>query len=231
MKCQLPKVYTIPALKRLPAYLRELRVLHGKGERSVASPGLAEALHLDAMTVRKDLEMIGVAGLTGVGYPIEKLIDGIETFLGWKNTSDVFLAGTGGIGSALLGFRGFSAYGLKIIAAFDRNPPEPGGMIHDIPVFPLSEFRHLTERLQVKMAILCVPDEEAQEVAELMAGAGIMAIWNFTRQPLRLPPDIIRQQVNLAETLRCCRSSWRKSSTDIPRLANPIRKERTGNET
>ena len=77
-----PKVYTIPALKRLPAYLRELRVLHGKGERSVASPGLAEALHLDAMTVRKDLEMIGVAGLTGVGYPIEKLIDGIETFLG-----------------------------------------------------------------------------------------------------------------------------------------------------
>ena len=144
-----PKVYTIPALKRLPAYLRELRVLHGKGERSVASPGLAEALHLDAMTVRKDLEMIGVAGLTGVGYPIEKLIDGIETFLGWKNTSDVFL----------------------------------------------------TERLQVKMAILCVPDEEAQEVAELMAGAGIMAIWNFTRQPLRLPPDIIRQQVNLAGDL------------------------------
>ncbi len=194
------KVYTIPALKRLPAYLRELRVLHGKGERSVASPGLAEALHLDSMTVRKDLEMIGVAGLTGVGYPIEKLIDGIETFLGWKNTSDVFLAGTGEIGSALLGFRGFSAYGLKIIAAFDRNPQETGGTIHGVPVFPLSEFRHLTERLQVKMAILCVPEEEAQEV-ELMADAGIMAIWNFTRQPLHLPPDIIRQQVNLAGDL------------------------------
>ena len=195
-----PKVYTIPALKRLPAYLHHLRALHASGEEYAASPALARALRLDSMTVRKDLELIGVAGLTGVGYPVEKLIDGIETFLGWKNSSEAFLAGTSEFGKALLGFRGFSAYGLKIIAAFDRNPPE-GETIHGIPVFPFSEFRHLTERLKIRMAILCVNDADAQKVADRMVEAGILAIWNFTRQTLHLPPEIITQQVNLAGDL------------------------------
>ena len=192
------KVYTIPALKRLPAYLRQLRYLNAQGEEYVASPMLAQALHLDSMTVRKDLELIGVSGLTGVGYPVQKLIDGIETFLGWKNSSEAFLVGTGGIGDALLGFQGFSAYGLKIIAAFDREVAEQGRTLHGVPVFPFSEFRHLTERLKIKMAILCVEDEAAQEVADRMVDAGILAIWNFTRQTLHLPPEIITQQVNLA---------------------------------
>ncbi len=194
------KVYTIPALKRLPVYLHHLRALHAAGEDYVASPALARALRLDSVTVRKDLEIIGVAGLTGVGYPVEKLIDGIETFLGWKNSSEAFLAGTSGIGNALLGFQGFSAYGLKIIAAFDRDPPEDG-MIHGVPVFPFSEFRHLTERLKIRLAILCVEEEDAQHVAEQMVEAGILAIWNFTRRTLHLPSGIITQQVNLAGDL------------------------------
>lgn len=195
------KVYTIPALKRLPAYLHHLRTLHAAGEDYAASPALARALRLDSMTVRKDLEIIGVGGLTGVGYPVEKLIDGIETFLGWKNCSEVFLVGTGGFGKALLGFRGFSAYGLRIIAAFDRNPPEGETAIHGIPLFPFAEFRHLTERLKIRMAILCVEDADAQESADRMVEAGILAIWNFTRRTLHLPSGIITQQVNLAGDL------------------------------
>ena len=103
------KVYSIPTLKRLPVYLRELRSMRARGERHVASPTIAAALHLDTMTVRKDLELTGVAGLTGVGYSVDKLIDGIETFLGWKNTSEVFLVGTGGFGSVLPAYTGFAS--------------------------------------------------------------------------------------------------------------------------
>ena len=40
------KVYTIPALKRLPVYLHHLRALHAAGEDYVASPALARALRL-----------------------------------------------------------------------------------------------------------------------------------------------------------------------------------------
>ncbi len=195
------KTYSIPALKRLPAYLRELRRLRGEGVARVSSPILARALRIDTISARKDLEMVGVTGSPGVGYSVEQLIDGIETFLGWKNASEAFLVGTGDFGRALLGYPGFAAHGLKIIAAFDRTPPPGEETIHDIPVFELSEFRHLAERLNIRLAILCVPEEEAQQTAEYLVDCGILAIWNFTEHTLHLPEHIIRQRVNLGGDL------------------------------
>lgn len=190
------KTYSIPSLKRLPAYLRELRRLRDAGRERVSSPVLAKALRIDTISARKDLEMVGVVGSPGVGYRVRELIDGIETFLGWKNASEAFLVGTGGFGAALLGYSGFSAYGLKIIAAFDRHAKD-GESLHDVPVFGLSELRHLASRLKIRMAILCVPDDEAQEVADLLVDCGILAIWNITAHTLHLPGNIICQRVNL----------------------------------
>ena len=193
-----PQVFSIPALKRLPAYLRELKKLQAAGRLHATSPVLARALRIDAISVRKALEMIGAAGSPGVGYQVEPLIDALESFLGWKNASEAFLVGTGHLGTALLGYRGFADYGLKIIAAFDKGPVPKDTLVHDVPVFDFAEFPHLTRRLQIRMAILCVPDDAAQEVAEKMVEAGILAIWNFTGHTLLLPEDIIRQKVNLA---------------------------------
>ncbi|MDR0933342.1 MAG: redox-sensing transcriptional repressor Rex [Victivallales bacterium] len=192
------QVFSIPALKRMPAYLRELRNLQRAGRPQATSPILAQALRIDAISVRKDLEMIGAIGSPGIGYAVEPLIDKIENFLGWKNASEAFLVGTGHLGTALLGFRGFEDYGLKIIAAFDKGPIPAGTTVHDVPLFDFSEFRHLAGRLQIHMGILCVPDDAAQEVAEQMVDAGIIAIWNFTAHTLQLPENIIRQKVNLA---------------------------------
>ncbi len=194
-------IYSIPALKRLPAYLGELRKLSRQGAERVSCPTLAAALHLDAIGVRKDLEMAGATGSPGVGFRISELIDRLETFLGWKNTTEAFLVGAGELGSALLGYRGFEQHGLRIVAAFDRDPVEAGRSIHGIPVFGMSCFTHYTMRLQIRIGILCVPDAEAQRAAEHMAEAGIMAIWNFTDQTLKLPEEIIRQRVNLAGDL------------------------------
>ena len=190
------KTYSIPALKRLPAYLRELRRLRETGRERVSSPVLAKALRIDTISARKDLEMVGAVGSPGVGYRVRELIDAIETFLGWKNASEAFLVGTGGFGAGLLGYGGFSAYGLKIIAAFDRNA-KGGTSLHDVPVFGLSELRHLSTRLKIRLAILCVPDDEAQEVADLLVDCGILAIWNFTAHPLQLQGNAICQRVNL----------------------------------
>lgn len=194
------KTYSIPALKRLPAYLRELRQLREEGRERVSSPVLARALHIDTISARKDLEMVGVVGSPGVGYRVRELIDGIETFLGWKNTSEAFLIGASGFGAGLLEYEGFAAYGLKIIAAFDRRATG-GGAIHDVPLFGFSELRHLAARLRIRLAILCVPDDEAQETAEFLVECGILAIWNFTAHTLKLPEKIICQRVNLGGDL------------------------------
>lgn len=190
------KTYSIPALKRLPAYLRELRRLREAARERVSSPVLARALRIDTISARKDLEMVGAVGSPGVGYRVRELIDSIETFLGWKNVSEAFLIGIDGFGAGLLGYGGFSAYGLKIIAAFDREA-KAGESLYDVPVFGFSELRHLASRLKIRMAILCVPDDEAQEIADLLVDCGILAIWNFTALPLHLPPNVICQRVNL----------------------------------
>ncbi len=192
------KVFSIPALKRLPAYLRELKRLQVEGKSNATSPALAHALKVDAVSVRKDLEMVGASGSPGIGYSVDRLIDRIEEFLGWKNVSEAFLVGAGHLGTSLLGYHEFGAYGLKILAAFDRGPIPPDTRINDIPLFDFEEFPHLTYRLQIRMGILCVPDHAAQTVAERMVEAGILAIWNFTGHTLHLPAEIIQQRVNLA---------------------------------
>lgn len=192
------RIYSIPALRRLPAYLKELKKARTDKISRIASAQLAESLNIDSITVRKDLEMIGATGAPGIGYRVEELTEYIEAFLGWNNSSEAFLVGVGEFGRALLGYSGFSAYGLKIIAAFncDENISSYEEYIHGIPVFPLSSFQHLTRRLKIKLAILCVEDAKAQQIAELMAESGIMAVWNFTQQTLIMPDNVIQQQAN-----------------------------------
>lgn len=192
------RIYSIPALKRLPAYLKELKRAKTAKETRIASAQLAKRLNIDSITVRKDLEMIGAAGAPGVGYRVDTLTAHIESFLGWNNSSEAFLIGVGELGRALLGYSGFSAYGLKIIAAFncDEAMSSFEEYIHGIPVFPITSLEHLAGRLKIRLAILCVDDSSAQAVADIAVNSGIMAIWNFTQQSLLLPEKIIHQQAN-----------------------------------
>ena len=50
----------------------------------------------------------------------------------------------------------------------------------------------------IRMAILCVPGENAQRVAEELVDAGIHAILNFSPAVLQLPESVAVNAVNLA---------------------------------
>lgn len=191
-----PRTYSIPSLRRLPLYLRELRTLAKNGEEFIACPYLADVLSVDTVSVRKDLELSGVTGLPGVGYRVKELIDGIEHFLGWKNTSEVFLAGHGELAAALTGFSGFAEWGLRIIAAFQPDPVPPETFVNGVPVFGYSELPHLTARLKVNMAVLCAPDDEAGDVYNRLSAAGIRAVLNFTQHTITPEPGRLCRQVN-----------------------------------
>ncbi len=195
------KVQKLPSIKRLPQYLQELKMFRKEGMQVVSTTQLARRLHLEPIVVRKDLEITGASGSPGVGYRLEKLIDDIEGYLGWNNTSDIFLVGAGSLGTALMGYKGFLDYGLNIVAAFDNDPSRIGTTIHEKPVFSMDAFANLAERMKIHMAILCVPQEHAQATAEIMVSGGIRAIWNFTNEPLHLPDSVVLQRVNLAGEL------------------------------
>lgn len=190
----------VPTLRRLPGYLSLLRQLQRAGRDVVSATHIAESLRLDQTQVRKDLEATGVVGKPRVGYYLPGLIEAIENLLGWNSASEAFLVGAGALGTALLGYAGFKDNGLDIVAAFDADPEKVGKAIHGKQVLALKKLPGLVERMHVNIGIISVPGEHAQEVADLLVGSGIKAIWNFAPAHLTVPDEVILENVQLSSS-------------------------------
>lgn len=187
-------------LKRLPGYLSYLKSLPEGTATYISATALANALGMGEVQVRKDLAMVSSGGRPKVGYLRESLIEDISQFLGYDNTTDAILVGAGKLGQALLGYNGFAAYGLNILAAFDAAPaadqPAEGKPIHHI-----DELERFCRSHNVLMGIITVPAEHAQQVCDKLIACGIKAIWNFAPTHLDVPQNILVQNENMATSL------------------------------
>jgi redox-sensing transcriptional repressor len=192
-----PTQAPLPTLRRLPRYHQYLCRLRDAGQEMVSAAHLADVLDVHHTQVRRDLACAGCIGRPKTGHRVADLLVAIEAFLGWNNTSEAFLVGVGSLGTALLNYRGFSQAGARIVAAFDRDPAKVGTTIGDIPVLDVERLPGLAERMHIQVGILTVPAEAAQATADLRAGAGIRAIWNFAPTPLALPRDVIVENLEL----------------------------------
>ena len=192
------KVPKLPTIRRLPTYLYKLSEMRKAGVEIVATPELARYMNLGEIVIRKDLALTGVSGQPGVGYKVWELIEAIKSYLNWDNVSEAILVGAGSLGSALMGYEGFEEYGLRIIAAFDADPAKIGTEVRERSVFDIDRLEELTRRLQVRMGIICVPADQAQDVADRMVAGGIKAIWNFANVSLKVPDDVIVQREVIA---------------------------------
>ncbi len=192
------KVPKLPTIRRLPTYLYILSEMRKAGVEIVATPELARYMNLGEIVIRKDLALTGVTGQPGVGYKVKELIEAIRNYLNWNNVSEAILVGAGALGSALMGYEGFEGYGLRIIAAFDADPAKVGTEVRGRSVFDISRVEELAQRLGVQMGIICVPADQAQDIADRMVAGGIKAIWNFANVSLKVPEDVIVQREVIA---------------------------------
>ena len=187
-------------LKRLPVYLSYLKSLPEGSNTYISATALANALGMGEVQVRKDLAMVSDGGRPKIGYLRESLMEDISQFLGYDNTTDAILVGAGKLGQALLGYSGFDAYGLNILAAFDIAPAteqtEDGK-----PILPMEELESFCRTNKVLMGIITVPGENAQEVCDKLIACGIKAIWTFATVHLEVPPHILVQYENMATSL------------------------------
>lgn len=188
-------------LKRLPGYLSYLKSLPENAPPNISATSLANALGMGEVQVRKDLAMVSDGGRPKVGYQREALIDDIEQFLGYDNTTDAVLIGAGKLGRALLGYSGFAAYGLNILAAFDANPNLEWSHEAGKPILHISKLNRFCRTHKVLMGIITVPAESAQEVCNLLISNGIKAVWNFAPAHLEVPETILVQTENMATSL------------------------------
>lgn len=185
------RVGNLPSIRRLPVYLHILREFRDSGTAVTSAPALAAATGLVASVVRKDLEMTGVVGTTGIGDDVDKLIAGIEAFLGWDNPRDAFLVGVGRLGATILGCEEFRAQGLNIVAAFDSDPEKIGTTVHGVKVLAPAAFTRLARRMHVGVGILTVPNADAQKMTDIMVKSGIVRIWSFAGTVLSVPGHVV----------------------------------------
>ncbi len=185
-----------PSLRRMPCYLAYLKLAKRRDQEFVSSTHIARDMGVDPTQVTKDLSYTSIVGKTRVGYEVNKLIDVLEDFLGFRSLDRAYLFGAGSLGNALLHDHGLDQYGLKIVAAFDVDPKLIGRKIEGVPIYHVDEFEKMQNN-NVKVGILTVPAEFAQEVAHTMATGGIKGIWNFTPIRIRLDEDITIQDTSL----------------------------------
>ena len=187
-------------LKRLPGYLSYLKSLPEGTATYISATTLANALGMGEVQVRKDLAMVSDGGRPKVGYLRENLIEDISQFLGYDNTTDAILIGAGKLGQALLGYNGFEAYGLNILAAFDAAPAAER-TDEGKPIYHIGKLESFCRSHNVLMGIITVPAEHAQQVCDKLIAAGIKAIWNFAPIHLDVPANILVQNENMATSL------------------------------
>lgn len=189
------------AFERLPAYLNYLRSLPADSGAYVSATSIAAALNLGDVQVRKDLAAVSGSGKPKVGYVLTTLISELEDYLGYHDVDDAVIVGAGKLGIALLEYRGFDNYGLNILAAFDGDRSVTGTTPGGKPILHMSQFDAFVKKTGVKMGILTVPAECAQEVCDRMIRDGILAILNFAPVHLETPDGILVQNENMATAL------------------------------
>jgi redox-sensing transcriptional repressor len=194
--------YRIPneTVRRLPIYLRGLAMLSQSGNASVSSQKLADFVSVNAWQIRKDFSYFGGFGTRGVGYDIENLSKQIKKILKLAVVHKTALVGVGNLGSAVLAYPGFGTYGLSIAAAFDNDPDKIGRKMNGITVEDVSRLNTLGKR-DVELAIIAVPEQAAQDVADALVAAGIKGILNFSPRRIAVPKNVKVITIDIATDL------------------------------
>lgn len=181
---------------RLPLYLRALRRLRHEGKLVTSSHELGRRLDISSAQIRKDLSHFGGFGKQGTGYQIEYLIERLRDVLQVNQEWMVAVVGAGNLGSAISHYLGFQDRGFRISHLFDISPEKVGQRIGAFVVLPVSEMSATIQKDGIRIAMLAVPAEHAQGVADQLAAAGVKAILNYAPININVPDDVQIQYID-----------------------------------
>ncbi|MBP5292005.1 MAG: redox-sensing transcriptional repressor Rex [Lachnospiraceae bacterium] len=195
------KKISAAVINRLPRYYRFLSDLLAEGVTRISSDELSRRMRTTASQIRQDLNNFGGFGQQGYGYNVENLKNEIGKLLGLNKSHEMVVIGAGNIGRALAGYSNFEEHGFHIAALFDIDDDLIGREIRGAEVMHVGTFEEFVRGHDVSIAIIAVPRDEAQRIAEMIYRCGIKAIWNFAHVDLILPDDVAVENVHLSESL------------------------------
>ena len=195
-------------IRRLPLYLRVLDELASESSaESISSQELGIKAGVGPALVRKDLAWFGEFGKQGVGYEVGFLRDELRKILNLDREQAVALVGVGSLGVALTRyhlrrFQEDTSFNLNLVALFDSDPAKIGTTVEGIPVYELEHVEDQVTEKQLKMVIITVPANNAQDVANRFIKAGIKGILNFAPIKLKAPDTVQVVSVDLSLELQ-----------------------------
>ena len=171
-------------IRRLPRYRRYLKELEKKGVENISS---------------KDL-----SGLIGYGYSVTKLREEIGNILGLDKTYKMVVIGYGRLGQAIASYVANNEPNFKIVGIFDVK--QIIKEIHDVQfkdaqIMTCGSLSNFIKNEKVDIAVITVPAEKAQLVADTAVDAGIKGIWNLTAVDLDVPENVALENVHMSDSL------------------------------
>lgn len=170
------------------------------GVERVYSYTLANETGVSSDQVRKDFSEFKITGNKRGGYNIEELLEKMEKIFHRNKDHNIVLIGMGNLGLALSKYSRFVQRNMNIVATFDIDPFKQKQK-SVMPVYSMSRLKEIIDRFKVKVAILAVPEISAQEVADELVRHGIRGIVNFAPVLLKMPADVVVNNVNLCDEL------------------------------
>ncbi|GAB4281551.1 MAG: redox-sensing transcriptional repressor Rex [Coriobacteriia bacterium] len=177
-------------IERLPAYLNILLQLRQEGRTTVSSAELGGMTGINPAQIRRDLTHFGSFGRRGVGYDVVSLIDRIQRILGSDHVHRIALVGAGNLGRALAHYDGLSQHGFRLSAIFDSSPDKVGKKLGDVVVQDVADMDRVVRDQSIRIAIIAVPPDAAQSVADRLVDAGVRVIINYTSRRVRVPEGV-----------------------------------------
>ena len=195
---------TIPTatISRLVTYLRILSELEAQGIKNTSSDQLAEEAQVSAFQVRKDLAYFGRFGTRGAGYTVPTLRRELRRILGLTRAWNVGIVGMGRLGQAIAHYPNFDQYDFSLKAFFDINPERVGEEIKGMKVHHTDDLSQVVKERGVDIGFLTVPQDAAQDAADLLVAAGIRGILNFAPRVITVPSDVHVEPVDFLAGLK-----------------------------
>ena len=187
-------------ITRLLRYRSSLKKMQELGFETVYSYNLGRETGVSPEQVRKDFSQFGIKGKKKGGYNINDLLLTIREIFRKDELQKVIIVGMGNIGNAVLQYKGFQKNMIQIVAAFDIDPSKYKKK-HAIPLYPLEKLPKIVRELEIKTAILSVPERVAQEVANLLIESGIRGILSFAPTVLKVPPHVTVNLICIGQEL------------------------------
>lgn len=194
-------IVSMHVIRRLPSYYRCLKELQKNSVNKISSSELSEKIGVSESQIRQDLYNYGNFGKQGYGYDVIKLYNALKRILGLDKTYNTIIIGAGNLGQAIANYTDFEEIGFNLKGIFDINPRLFKIKIRDAKIMDINILEDFLATNKIDIAILCIPRDNAQVIADRLTKCGIKAIWNFSPIDLKVPDDVILENVQLSDSL------------------------------